>query len=152
MKKFFALLLALSLVLGLCACSSTEKSAADVEISVTGDAVKKEAPVDKVADVENFPIVGSWINESGKNCLRFNEDGSMLMEAVAKTTKNETEKSFAIYQDSSYSWSAGEDKIFVKSAEYTPVVNGDTYKLVGEKVTYIRVGDLDYELDMRFDY
>ena len=60
-------------------------------------------------------------------------------------TTHEVTKSL---KETDYEWTLNGTVFLFGSIELTPAVDGDTFMLVGEKITYTRVGDLDYVIDL----
>jgi len=132
MKKYFALLLTFTIILSLCACNG--------------------------ASLEDFPFKGTWANDEKTVFLRVLDDGQIKIDSVAKTSKKVTSNGVTTKKEnksiftSNAKWKL-EGKKFImiineKGSSFTPIEKDGTYSLVGEHVTYTRVGDLDYEIDL----
>ena len=155
MKKFISVLLVTVLALGLFGCGNSAPENTTAPAST--ETAVEETPTDQPADASTFPFEGTWLNEQNSGCFRIYDDGTLLYESIATTTstttrngKTITKKSPSIYQQD-YTWALDGDKfVFDGTAEYSLVVNDGVYKLVGKKVTYVRVGDIDFELKLKF--
>lgn len=129
MKKIFSLLLVMVLALSLCACGGNK------------------------VDMDDFPFIGTWSNDEGTAYLRVMENGVLKAESIVTNTSTNTHNGVTTKSESKststldYSWALDGNKfIFNGSAEFTPTEKDGVFSLVGEKITYVRVGELDYEI------
>ena len=157
MKKLIALVLALTMALTLCACGG------DAEAAPAGNAAQNDAenvapekPAEKPAEEpKEFPFVGTWANEDGTVYLRIQDGGIVLAESVMTNSSTSTINGVTTSSvsktliTSTYSWKEENGKfLFNGMAIYTPETKNGEYSLVGEKITYYRVGDLSYEIQL----
>lgn len=147
MKKMISLLLALAMCLCLCACGANGSADANVN-GHNGEANKPDAG-------KPFPYVGTWANQEGTVYLRIEEGGKITCESIMTNTSTSTVNGVSTSSTSktlitnTYTWSMNGDQfMFNGIAPYEAVENNGTYSLVGEKITYYRVGELDYEISM----
>ena len=147
MKKVLIWILALVMVLGLAGCSSKQTEATEGQ---TADTKNQET-------LENYPIVGTWQaeNDDGhRTYLRIMENGGITPEFVLErkttTTVNGVTKSFTskyIQTAPTVPWKIqGENFMYNGLTPYKMTFDGVNYKLIGKEITYVRIGNVDYEI------
>jgi len=155
MKKVITLLLALVLVFSMVGCSSTlteETNRAEATITPV-ETTSQTSDTNNQELLDNYPIVGMWQIENDDTFWRIQENGELTVEAVltnsSTTTVNgvSTSSTSKSISTQSATWEIqGENFMFNKLAPYKMTFDGTNYKLVGESATYVRVGEVDYEI------
>lgn len=109
-----------------------------------------------IATSEEFPIIGTWKGFDADVYLRIQENGEIKLESVSKTSSTHTVNGVTTSSSSSQilsmgtaSWSI-QNNVFMYNniAPYEMTKDGDVYKLTAGTTTYIRVGDLDYAIQI----
>lgn len=125
MKKIISLALALLLCLVPCAYAN-----------------ESEAPA------ADFPYVGTWTDERQIVYLRIEEGGLIHVDGVVTTYIDNTVTAVDIMRlPNVITWHISDGKlIYDETVEFTPCEKDGEYCLVGEAITYYRVGDWDCEV------
>ncbi len=148
MKKALSLFLALVMCLSLCACGGGNTN--------TGE---NNNPGSEKVNISEFPFIGTWANEEMTVFLRIEENGKITTESIAVNNSTSTvngvtttKTTKTIHKNTSYTWSIENDKfMFNKATPFTPCKENGQYTLAGEKITYIRVGESDYVINLEED-
>lgn len=72
-KRIVAVILILLICLSLCACGGSEGGSAKEEI-----------------DLDNYPYVGTWVNDDNTVYIRIQEGGALKAESIATSTSTST--------------------------------------------------------------
>ena len=158
MKKILIGIFIIVMVLGVVGCASTPAE----ETNTTG-------PTEQTSDIEpteitskdsleNYPIVGMWQadNESGKgDYWRIRENGELTPEFVLMRSSTQTvngvtssSTSKSVQTMPAIPWKIEGENFMYSSYPFKMTFDGTDYKLIGEEATYVRVGDIDYEIPL----
>ena len=153
------------MVVGSAGCSAdtaeeTNKTASESiveEESAENDPVGTSELTVEEESLENYPVIGTWkaegecsygdywkIQESGEVTPMFVLTNTSTL-TVNGVTKNSTTSSLQTMPVVPYKIQ-GETVMYNGTAPFKMTFDGTDYKLVGEKGTYIRIGDIDYEI------
>lgn len=162
MKKVFIGLLALIMVLGLVGCSSVpaEETTSTPEPTAEATQAPEETPetMDEQESLEDYPIAGTWKAESESSTgdyWRIKENGEVTPEFVLERTSTSTVNGVTTSSSSKYvqtmpavPYKIQGENFMYSTYPFKMTFDGMDYKLVGEEVTYVRVGELDYEIEL----
>ncbi len=160
MKNYIALFLALIMCLFLAACGGNENPVTEQNtenapsIQGTDSTDNKDSDENSKISVDDFPFEGMWKSSADDvTHMRIKEGGELSFEAILTSTTTHTVNgvsSTTTTQSLSNIpgvWSIqGDVFILNNKGSFELVYDGTDYKLVGEKVTYVRIGEVDYEL------
>ena len=146
MKKILSGALVLIMALGLVGCSG-----APAEETKTKETMKEDG------SLEDYPISGTWQAEgesSYGDYWRIQENGEVTPEFVLERTSTNTANGVTTSSSSksvqtmpAVSYKIQGENFMYSTYPFKMTFDGTNYKLVGEEVTYVRVGELDYEIE-----
>ena len=156
MKKTLALILVFVMCILLCACGNGGSTTGTAQGNI--DKAEETIAIAITEKQEDFPYIGTWVNDKETLYMRVQEGGILLVDSVATSSSTHTVNGVTTSSTSksimtnSYSWMlSGEKFLFNGVKEYTPEVKDGQYYLVSDSQTFMRIGEVDYEIDLGTD-
>ena len=164
MKKTIALLLALCLCVGLCACgggdANVTKEPADTQTKIEDNSQdhteNTQANIDNTqVNLEDIPFAGMWKDVEDEIYWRVQADGSLtreyVLESTTTTTVNgvTTSTSSKRMQTFSSTWTIQDGKFILDGqTRFDVVIDGNKYLIKNENLEFSRIGETDYVVSL----